>query len=610
MRVRKPTTGTPGASVFTPDAVEIADRHLKVGGEWIASFAVLGYPREVHAGWLHPLLSHPARLDVSLHVQPIDPTIAAAKLKKQLAKLESTRNHTADHGRLNDPHVDAATEDAYDLASRLARGEGRLFRLGLYITVHAASEADLVEDVSAVRALCASLLLDCKPTTYRALQGWVTSLPMALDRIGMTRTFDTQALAAGFPFTSPDLPPEDQASFAAADGVLYGYNLGSQGLVHWNRFARDNYHSVILGRSGAGKSYLVQLESLRSLYLGVEIAIIDPEDEYARTAHAVGGTYIPLGAPDTHINPLDLPIYVRPDGRRAAPADALNHRSVFLHTLLSTLFGQALSADERAVTDQAITTAYRNAGITDDTRTWTRRAPLLTDLRDCLARHGEIGMSLAQRLRPYTDGAFKGLFDGPTTTALGGHMLVLSLRQLADELKPVGTLLALDAIWRTVTNPAARRPRLIVVDEAWLLMRQPSGAEFLWRLAKSGRKHWVGLTIATQDVGDVLSTDLGKAIISNAATQILLRQAPQAIDDIVRAFALSEGERGFLLTANQGSGLLCAGHQRVAFAAVASDTEHALITTHPAELADIPDEHGWGTTVIDLDHPNTKADLA
>ncbi|MEV0700076.1 DUF87 domain-containing protein [Saccharopolyspora sp. NPDC050389] len=612
MRTRnhRRTTGSSG-SAFTPDAIEVGARHLQIGEDWVASFAITGYPREVHPGWLQPLLTYPGRLDVSLHIEPIDPRVAADRLRKQLGKLESGRRDDAAHGRLADPQVEAATEDAYDLSDRLARGEGRLFRFGLYLTVHAGSEDELVEEISAVRALAASLLLDAKPTTYRSLQGWVTALPMGLDQIRMTRTFDTAALSAAFPFTSPDLPPPDVTSSSAARGVLYGYNLGSQGLVHWDRFASENYNSVILGRSGAGKSYLVKLEALRSLYRGVEVAIIDPEDEYARLAGAVGGTYIPLGTGGVRLNPLDLPIHTGPDGRRCAPADALTRRSLFCHTLLSVLFGQPLTAGERAVLDLAVTATYQAAGITEDARTWTRQAPLLPDLQAALAAsHDGTAHDLAARLRPFTEGAFSGLFDGPTTQTTESHLLVFSLRHLPDELKPAGTLLTLDAVWRRISTPAARRPRLCVVDEAWLLMQQQAGAEFLWRMAKSARKHWTGLTVATQDVGDVLGSDLGKAVIANAATQVLLRQAPQSIDDIVRTFALSEGERQFLLSAGTGQGLLAAGTQRVAFHAIASDAEHQLITTNPAELAAMTDDEpptGHDFTAAEV-HPDIVLD--
>ncbi|WP_156755861.1 VirB4 family type IV secretion system protein [Actinokineospora pegani] len=583
------------STAFTPDALSVGIRHLEVGGEWVASFAVVGFPREVHPGWLAPLLTYPGRLDVSVHVEPIDPATSATRLKKQLAKLEAGRRHTAAHGRLFDPQVEAATEDAYDLSSRVARGEGKLFRTGLYLTIHAASEEALADEVAAVRALCASLLLDAKPTTYRSLQGWVTTLPMGLDLIGMRRTFDTSALAAAFPFTSPDLPAPDPTSVAAPTGVLYGYNIGSQGLVHWDRFGEGmhNHNSVILGRSGAGKSYLAKLELLRNLYRGIEIAVIDPEDEYARLSAAVGGTYIHLGANGVRLNPFDLPIQTRADGRRSAPKDALIRRSLFLHTVIAVLIGTELHAAERAALDQAIAATYRSVGITDDARTWTRPSPTLRTLRDQLATAGKAGDraagDLAARLHPFVEGAFSSLFDGPSSIRPEGHLVVFSLRDLPDELKGIGTLLTLDSVWRRVSNPAIRRPRLVVVDEAWLLMKEKAGAEFLFRMAKASRKHWAGLTVATQDTADVLGSNLGKAVVANAATQVLLRQASQAIDEITRTFDLSAGERAFLLSADRGQGLLSAGTQRVAFQSIASPTEHQLVTSDPEFLASLPD---------------------
>jgi type IV secretory pathway VirB4 component len=371
--------------------------------------------------------------------------------------------------------------------------------------------------------------------------------------------------------------------------VLYGLNVGSPGLVHWDRFGDiDNHNSVVLGRSGAGKSYLVKLELLRSLYRGIEVHVVDPEDEYARLATAVGAAYLHLGADGVRINPFDLPIHTLPDGRRSAPRDALVRRSLFLHTVISVLVGQ-LNAAERAAADAAIIATYRQAGITTDPASWNRPAPLLADLATTLTSADDpAAAALGARLHPYTAGAFSALFAGATSTCGEGHLVVYSLRDLADELKPIGTLLVLDAVWRRVSTPADRRPRLIVVDEAWLLMRQPAGADFLFRMAKSSRKYWAGLTVATQDTADVLATDLGRAIVTNAATQILLRQAPQAIDEITAVFTLSQGERQFLLSADRGQGLLAAGAQRVAFQALASPVEDRLITTNPAELADQP----------------------
>ncbi|CAM5730660.1 hypothetical protein GCM10010390_04990 [Streptomyces mordarskii] len=602
------------AGAFTPDALAVSPRRLEIGGDQVASFAITGFPREVYPGWLQPLLTYPGRLDVSVHIEPIDPVTAGTRLKRQLAKLESDRRYTEQKGRLLDPHVEAATEDAYELSSRVARGEGKLYRLGLYLTVHATSPEELAEEVAAVRSLAASLLLDAKPTSYRSLQGWVTCLPMGLDLIRMRRTFDTAALSAAFPFTSPDLPPSDPTSVAAPTGVLYGYNIGSQGLVHWDRFALDNHNSVILGRSGAGKSYLVKLELLRSLYRGIEIHVIDPEDEYARLTQAVGGTYVHLGAEQVRLNPFDLPVHTRPDGRRTAPKDALVRRALFLHTVIGVLLGSTLHPTERTVLDRAITATYQRAGITTDPRTWTRPAPLLVDLAAVLERSkNRTAQDLAARLDPYVRGAFSSLFDGPTTSKPEGHLVAFSLRDLADELKAIGTLLTLDAVWRRVSNPALRRPQLAVVDEAWLLMQEPAGAEFLFRMSKSSRKRWAGLTVATQDAADILGSELGKAIVSNAATQILLRQAPQAIDEITSTFNLSDGERQFLLSADRGQGLLSTGTQRVAFEAIASPTEHRLVTTDPAELAAMAASSAFAEAeepYLDLDHAEAADNFA
>ncbi|MGW5721908.1 VirB4 family type IV secretion system protein [Amycolatopsis sp. NPDC003865] len=580
------------AEAFTPDSLSIGARHLEVGNEWVASFGVTGYPQEVYPGWLAPLLTYPARLDVSVHIQPIDPVTAASGLKKQRARLESSRRHHARHDQLDDPDLDAAADDAADLSRRIARGEGRLFKFGLYLTLHSPDEQALAEEVSALRSLCASLLLDAKPATYRSLQGWVTTLPLGLDSLGLKRTFDTAAASAAFPFTSPDLPAADPTS-TSPSGVLYGYNVGSQGLVHWDRFACDNHNAVVLGRSGSGKSYLVKLETLRSLYRNIQAFVIDPEDEYARLADQVGGAYVHLGAGGVRLNPFDLPIHTTAAGRRTAPQDALNRRALFLHAVLAVCLGAELPARERAVLDTALIATYANAGITTDPRTWTRPAPVMRDLRDVLAATGDpTARDLSDRLHPFVDGAFADLFSGPTTTTPDGHLVVFSLRDLPDELKAIGTLLTLDAVWRRVSNPADRRRRLVVVDEAWLLMQSPEGAKFLHRMAKTFRKHWAGLTVASQDIEDFLRSELGRAIVANAATSVLLRQSPQAIDQIAATFNLSEGQRQFLLTADRGQGLLGSGTEWVAFQALASPTENLLVTTDPAELAEIAQDFG------------------
>ncbi|GEM29527.1 hypothetical protein NN3_05340 [Nocardia neocaledoniensis NBRC 108232] len=604
-----PDTPTPdpfagdGLDRFAPESLTIGTRHLEIGSDWSATLAVTGYPREVTAGWLAPLLSHPGRVEVAVHVEPVDPATAATRLRRQQARLESSRMHDLGRGRLTDPQVDVAVEDAADLSARVARAEARLFRVGVYLTVHAASESELADEVAAVRALAASLLVDTCTLSYRAAQAWVTTLPLGLDLIRVQRTFDTSALAAAFPFDSPQLPAADPAQAERPQGVLYGRDAAS-GLLFVDRFGTEahNHNLVVLGRSGAGKSYLVKTEILRALYRGIEQVVIDPEDEYRRLSEAVGGTNIRLGAPGVRLNPFDLEVHTRPDGRRSAPTDALVRRKLFVHTLIQVLMGDQ-SAAQRAALDAALAATYTAAGITDDPATWTGPAPTLSDLRDQLDQLASpAALELAAGLHPYVgDGAYAGLIDGPTTTEPEGGMIVFSLRELPDELKTIGTLLVLDATWRRVANPGLRRPRMITVDEAWLLLRQPAGAAFLFRAAKSFRKHWAGLTVATQDCADVCSTELGRAIISNAATQILLRQAPQAIDEVATAFHLSDGEQQFLLSAARGSGLLAVGGtDRAVFGSLASPTENALITTSPEFLAALADDRD---TDIDIDSP-------
>ncbi|MDA8061886.1 MAG: conjugal transfer protein TraC, partial [Actinomycetota bacterium] len=468
--------------------------------------------------------------------------------------------------------VEVAATDARELSHGLARGEQKLFEVALTLTVHAPSEKALDAECNRVRALCASLLLDAQPATWRHLQGWVTTLPLGVDALCARRSFDTAALAAAYPFALGELD--------ASSGVLYGTAAKGGGLVCWDRFACDNYNSVILARSGAGKSYLAKLEALRSLYAGVEVAVVDPEDEYRRLADAVGGAYVHLGTPGVRVNPFDL----------GPGADPLTRQALFVHTLVAVLLGEPVGPEARPALDRAILAAYALVGISTDPRTHARPAPVLADLTAALDADADpAARALAARLAPFTTGTHRGLFDGPTTTQPHGHLVVFSLRDLPDELRAAGTLLTLDAIWRRVADPARRRRRLVIVDEAWLLMRDPEGAKFLYRAAKSARKHWCGLAVVTQDATDLLGSPLGMAVVANAATQILLRQAPQAIDALAEAFGLSHGERAYLLGAAQGDGLLASGSDRVAFHVLASPAEHNLVTTDPTDLAGLAD---------------------
>ncbi|MBB5874613.1 type IV secretory pathway VirB4 component [Allocatelliglobosispora scoriae] len=555
-----------------PAALQVAPGHVRVGDGYAATFAVAGYPAEVGPAWLGPLTSYPGRVDVAVHIDPVAAPLAAPMLRRQRARLESTRRVDADTGRLADPGTDAAAGDAAHLADQVARGAAKLFRTGIYVTVHARDLDELAATCAGVKAAAAAVLLDLQPATFRHHHGYTTTRPYGIDALGVHRVLDTAALAAAFPLACADLPAPAPGTVPAATGVLYG-TTGSNGVLLWDRWAADNHNSVVLARSGAGKSYFVKLDLLRHLYQGVEVAVIDPEDEYAALCRHVGGTLVQLGRPGIRVNPLDLPGDDRPD--------TLTRRGLFLHTLIAVMLGAVPDPPARAALDRAITATYAAAGITVDPATWHQPAPLLRDLAAALTIDPDpAARELAAALAPWTSGNFSALFDGPTTTAPTGHLVVWSLRHLPDELRTVATLLALDAIWTRIDTPTATPARrLVVVDEAWLLMRDGQGAQFLYRMAKAARKRHAGLTVVTQDAADMLATDLGLAVVANAATQVLMRQSAQSVDAVAAAFNLTAGEAGVLLAAHRGEGLLVAGRTRVAFRSLASPAEQQLVTT-------------------------------
>jgi type IV secretory pathway VirB4 component len=573
-RAAQPSDADRLTAVTGPSSLVTGPRYLKVGDGYAATLVVTGYPAEVGPAWLEPLLSWPGRLDLSVHIEPLAPQIAAMRLRRQRARFESNRRGDAEKGRLADPMTEAAAEDAAELADRIARGQSRLFRVGLYMTVHAPTVAELDEAVAHVRATAASVLLDTQPATFRQVQGWTSTLPLATDTVNMRRVMDTDAIASAFPLASADLPAPLPGEKGDGGGMLYGLNPDSNGVVWWDRWSQHNHNSVVLARSGAGKSYFIKLEVLRSLADGVHVAVIDPEDEYIRLADGVGGITIQLGIAGVRLNPLDIPAGDRRE-------DALTRRALFLHTLVSVLIGEQPPPVERAALDKAITAAYTKAGISNDPTSWRRQAPLLRDVvAELEGLDSDAGAMLAARLTPWTTGSFRDMFDGPTTRVPSGQLVVWSTRQLADELRAPGMLLALDAIWRDVDVAALRAAspprRLVIVDEAWTLLRDGEGARFLYRLAKAARKRRAGVSVITQDAADLLGSDLGQAVIANAATQILMRQSPQAIDVVADAFGLTAGEARILLAARRGEGVLLSGAHRVGFHAVASKKEHRL----------------------------------
>jgi len=569
----RPHPQAPSAgSWFGPGGIEMHAKHLEIDGVYAATLTLTGFPSEVLPGWLETIYTYPARIDVAIHAEPVAPLQAASRLRKQRARLEAGRRGDAERGRLEDPIAEAAAQDAAELAHRVARASAKLFKAAIHLTAYAETQDELAAILAEIKGLLAAQLASVTPATFRQIEGWTATLPVAVDRLGPARTLATEALAACLPIASPDLTRLDDGD--GVSGVLWGLNTATGNPVFWDRWAQQNHNSVVLGASGSGKSFLAKTDLLRELYQGTTVSVIDPEGEYAALAGAVGGTVVALGAPGARINPLELP-----DPTGSAP-DTLARRALDLHALVGVLAGERDADEGRAALDRATLCAYQDAGITPDPRTWSAPAPDLASVVALLRQNPDAaGQRLAARLDPFVAGSFGGLFDAPTSHRLDGHLTVYTLTDLPEQLRTPAMLLVLSEVWRQASSGDGRR-RMVLVDEAWLAMKDPVAARFLFRLAKSARKHTLALAMVTQDAADVLGTELGSAVVANAATQVLLRQAPQAIDAVADAFHLSGGERAFLLTCPRGNALMSAADgSKVTFASVAGPADSGLLHT-------------------------------
>lgn len=545
-----------------PDTAVVELRRMRAGDGWAAVLVLVGYPASLPLGWIETLTGAHTRIEAAIHIGPIASSVAAARLHKRRARLESSRQYAAHRGRLDEPEVEAAAQDSADLADRIARGIARLHDIGVYVTVHAETERDLDLACARLRAGASAAMMDVRPATARQLPGLIATVPVGIDPVGATRVVDTDTASAVFPFASADVPGP-----VAPTSVLYGLNLVTGGPVLWDRWSEPNHNSVLLARSGAGKSYLTKCEVLRQLYQGVKVTIVDPEAEYTDLAAHVGGTVLRPGAPGAALNPLTL--------RERGRPDALVRRGLFVRTVAETLLRERLDADAVAALQECVLAAYTEHGITADPATWDRPMPTLADVVRLLAAR-EDGRALASRLGPFTGpGSLFALRESAIEPP--PRLLVWVLAEVPEELLPAVTLVVLDR-----TTPARRadgRFELVVVDEVWTLFKDGRAAEFLAATAKSARKHLMGLAVVTQDADDVLSSELGRTVLNNSATQLLMRQSPQAIDTITDACKLTGAERSLVASARVGEALLLAGETHVAFRACASETEHRLCLT-------------------------------
>ncbi|MBU1970646.1 DUF87 domain-containing protein [Patescibacteria group bacterium] len=556
--------------IIAPSAVEVDFNHLRIGSNYYTTLFVSGYPRFVGANWLSPIINFDHTLDLSMFYYPVKSKGILEDLKKKITEMEATVRTDRERGKIEDPTVTSALEDAHALQEQLVKGVERFFQFSFYITIPAETLEELKTIKSRVESTLGSLLLISKTATLQMEQAFQSTIPTALDKLLITRNMDTTSLATTFPFTSSDLTQET--------GIMYGINRHNGSLIIFDRFSMENANTVVFAKSGSGKSYFVKLEALRSLVFGAEVIVIDVEEEYKMLCEAVGGDFISFSAnSQARINPFDLS-NIAVEGE-----NELGQKILSLHTLLKLIFREMSSAEE-AILDRALIETYRIKGITPDPETqMTKEPPVMEDLYKVLLGADEPeAKGMAERLERYIKGSLAGIFDAQSNVNLGSKMTVFSTKNLEDILRPIAFYIILDFIWTKIRRDLKKR--ILVVEEAWYLMQNEDSARFIYGIAKRARKYYLGLTTISQDVDDFLTSEYGKAIVTNSSIQVLLKQHSAAIDKVADTFYLSEGEKRLLLGAGQGEGLFFAGANHVALRVVASEAEHNLITTNPAEL--------------------------
>ncbi len=565
--------------LISPSAIEIHSDYFRLGNKYGRTLYIYGYPRSIYTGWLSPIINIDEVIDVSMYIYPVESAVVMKNLRTKATQLEASMNLNIEKGKVRDPELEAALADTEELRDQLQVGAEKFFRFGLYITLWADSLDEMKFVQQKIETIFGQQMVFSKVANTQQEQGLNSVMPQCMDQLQIRRNMNTGAISTSFPFTSADLTQDK--------GILYGINMHNNGLVIFDRFSLENANMVVFAKSGAGKSFTVKLEALRSMMTGAEILIIDPENEYQKLCDAVGGSYIRLSLnSDVRINPFDLPKVV--DGEDAN--DALRANLVTLHGLFRLMLGGStsvgsgavgLSASEEADLDQALIDTYARVGITSDPLTHQSTPPTIANLYDTLLHMGGNGPSLAQRLRKYTTGTFAGIFSQQSNIDINNQMVVFNIRDLEDELRPVAMYIVLSHIWNIVR--AEQKKRLLIVDEAWQLMQYEDSANFLFSLAKRARKYYLGLTTITQDVEDFMGTKMGRAIVGNSSMQLLLKQSVSAVDVLSDVFKLTEEEKRRLANFPVGQGLFFAGSNHVHIQIIASETEEGLITTNPSK---------------------------
>lgn len=555
--------------IIAPEAIEVDFTFQKINSTYTRTLFVAGYPRSVPANWLAPLINYPHQITTSMFVFPVDSAEILDNLKRKITEMEAEIQSDLRAGKISNINTEVKLEDARFIREELAKGSERFFQFGLYITIQAKDKEELDRVTKSIQSTLGALLIVSKKATLQMDEGFKTTLPMGTDKLLVTRNMDTTSLATTFPFTSSELTMES--------GIMYGINEHNDSLVIFDRFKMENANMVIFAKSGAGKSYTVKLEILRQLMFGAEVIVMDPEHEYEDLTKAVDGEYINFTFNSkSKINPFDLAnLYEEGENE-------LGQKIISLHGLLKVMLGE-MTPQQDALLDRALVAAYKAKGITPDPGTQNNEPPLMEDVYKAL-----IGMEskdaddISARLEKFITGSFRGIFDQKSNIDLTKQLTVFSVKEMEEEMRPIAMYIILDFIWTRVRK--AMKKRLLIIDEAWYFMKHPDSASFIYSMVKRARKYYLGITTITQDVEDFLHTDFGKAIVTNASIQFLMKQSTASIPVLAETFYLSQGERQLLVTADVGEGIFFAGQNHVALRVVASDEEHILITTNPEEV--------------------------
>ncbi len=562
-------SGMTTQDIIAPIDIEVDFNTLQMGDYYSRTFFISGYPRFVGPNWLSPIINFEHSLRISTFYYPVDSKIILEKLKKKIGEMEATLYSQMEDRKVVDPSLKVALSDAQQLQDSIAEGTEKFFHFTMYVTIYAPTK-DLLEKYSRnVTSTLAAMNVVAKPATLQQEQGFISTQPLGLDKLYITRNMDTTSLATTFPFVTSELTMDH--------GIMYGINMHNKSLVIFDRFELENANAVVFAKSGAGKSYFVKLEAVRSLMLGTHVIIIDPEREYEDLSKAVNGAYISFSQDKGHkMNPFEL------SGVSEEGDDELRMKLLSLQGFFKVMF-DGLTNVETSILDRALILTYREKGITFDPATQKRPAPLLEDLYKVLKGMAEIeAHDLSKRMEKYIMGSAAGIFNEASNFEINNPFTVFSVRDLQEELKPLAMYLMLDFIWTKIRKD--QRRRLLIVDEAWYMMQREDSAKFMYSLAKRARKYYLGLTTITQDVADFMNNDMGRAIISNSSIQILMKQSPSAVEKLQQVFNLSDGERNFLLNCDRGQGLFFAGANHVGIHVLSSQAEHELITSDPREL--------------------------